>query len=114
MTLSGIIGESYRKELYAGEGCCMNLNTWRIEPLQDRTKKVSTTINNPLPSMMQLFITSLAKEFISSDKMSLILGGFRMRLEKNGYSKEESKNIVNRCIDIFNKQRTSHMKGFMG
>lgn len=31
MELLGERGERYRKELYAGEGCCSGLNTWRRE-----------------------------------------------------------------------------------
>jgi len=115
MTLPGLLGENYRSELYAGEGCCCNLNSWRKEPLEDRTgPKKEVRLINPLPKELQFFIVALAGEFISSDKMQLILGSFRARLTKNGYATEESKAIVNYCIDIFNEQRSSRMKDFMG
>ena len=29
--------ERLKAELYVGEGCCSSLNSWRREPLQDRT-----------------------------------------------------------------------------
>ena len=38
MLQPGKAGEDCRLALYAGEGCCSNLNSWRREPLQDRTK----------------------------------------------------------------------------
>ena len=33
----GIHGLTYRRMLYIGEGCCSGLNSWRREPLQNRT-----------------------------------------------------------------------------
>jgi len=30
-------GEITGKSLYIGEGCCSSLNTWRVQPLKDRT-----------------------------------------------------------------------------
>jgi hypothetical protein len=36
MEQPGIAGERYRQGLYAGEGCCSNLNSWRREPLKNR------------------------------------------------------------------------------
>jgi len=115
MVIPGNLGERYRKELYAGEGCCANLNSWYCEPLVDRTTpKEEEYAPNPLPSIMQIFITALSREFISSDKMSLILGGFQSDLKKSGYSESAAKYAVNRCIDLFNNQRSSFMKNFMG
>jgi hypothetical protein len=29
--------ERLKEQLYVGEGCCSSLNSWRREPLQDRT-----------------------------------------------------------------------------
>ena len=37
MSLPGNIGFEYRKELYAGEGCCAGLNSWRND-IKNRTK----------------------------------------------------------------------------
>lgn len=37
MGLPGDEGEAYRKDLFAGEGCCSPNNSWRREPLKDRT-----------------------------------------------------------------------------
>jgi len=117
MTLPSRLGETYRQELYAGEGCCSGLNSWRREPLIDRTSVSNapvSTHSNPIPEMLQIFISSLAKEFMSSDKITLILRRFATDMSSRGYSEEAVEVIVTRCVELFNNQRSSFMSKFMG
>ena len=115
MTTPGDLGDRYKKELYAGEGCCANLNSWYYEPLIDRTKiKKDIPLTNPIPSMMQMFISVLAKEFMSSDAIFLVVNGFKGQLIKNGYSKEGAEYIGTRCMELFNNQKSRYMKDFIG
>lgn len=40
MALTGDMGEQYKRELYAGQGCCSPLNTWRTDVrLREREPK---------------------------------------------------------------------------
>ena len=40
MLLPDPLGHQYRKELASGEGCCSSLNSWRYEPIIDRTTNI--------------------------------------------------------------------------
>lgn len=113
MLIPGLIGEGYRQELYAGAGCCSSMNSWRKD-VKKRTGIELSTYANPLPPMLQKFIKCLAREFVSNDKMTLLIYGFMHELQKDGISEEECKTIGNHMIDIFNNQRKPFMKDFMG
>lgn len=112
MLLSEPLGSYYRQELFAGAGCCSSLNSWR----QDVKRRTSTKGNhiNPLPSLMQIFIKCLAGEFMSGDKMMLILAHMKNEMLKNQYDETEIDNIIERITYIFNENRHSFIKDFMG
>lgn len=115
MSLPGNLGEWYRKSLYAGEGCCSNLNSWRKEPIEDRTKppvKVSDKV--VIPSMMQYLLSALSKEFISGDTWYLALTNFSDMLCNNGYTEEEVKQVINRCVSLIKNQRSNFIDSFTG
>ena len=113
MFLPGIIGEGYRKELYAGEGCCSNLNSWRTEPLQDRrvSKKTSKEI---LPKLFQIFLHCLGKEWVSPDVLYLAILAFQRELEKEGLSEEKIGAISKLIVHYLKGNETSFKKDFMG
>jgi len=111
MTIPGPIGDEYRKELYAGEGCCCSLNSWRND-VQRRTGVPNEFA--PLPSLMQKFIACMAKEFISSDAVAMMLSRLCCELEKDGYCKEEIKHIYNNVVRIFDDNRSGFSRGFIG
>ncbi len=114
MQLPSGLGELYRKELYAGEGCCMNLNSWRREPLKDRTLKEADPFVNPIPPIMQKFLAALGREWISGDKITLMSWTFASMLQDDGMSEEEAKATANRCIYYIKNSRSSVVEEFMG
>lgn len=115
MCLPGNIGRDFRLELYAGAGCCSNLNTWRREPLVNRTKTLKpNSIRNPVQPEMQAFMRCLAREFISGDKISLTLMSFKNELMKMEYSEESAEIFCRHVLECFNQNRTGFMEDFMG
>lgn len=111
MTLGGEIGRSYRKKLYAGEGCCASLNSWRRD-VQRRTG-VSHE-HAPLPKLMQKFVGCLARQFVSGDVITLTVLSFIKSLEDDGYSEEEISFIQNNITRIFKENRSSFSEEFIG
>jgi len=115
MELPGILGETYRKELYAGEGCCMGLNTWRQEPLQDRTKTFDKhTVKSQLSPLMQKFIACLGHQFISGDVIVLAILELKDRLIKDGMDEKETISLCKEILSKFKEQRSSFKQDFMG
>jgi len=113
MMIAGPVGDGYREELYAGAGCCCGLNSWRKDVRKRTGVELSSNLN-PLPKVMQIFISCLAKEFTSTDKMVLMLSRLSSELKKDGYDESEAELIYNSIVRIFNDNRNSFMKGFMG
>jgi hypothetical protein len=113
MNLPGILGETYRVELYANEGCCSNLNSWRREPLQDRTKKIEIQ-QETIPELFQIFLHCLGKEWISPDVLYLTISAFLRELEKKGYSDKKRENIGQLIVHYLKGNESSFKKGFMG
>jgi hypothetical protein len=113
MKLPEPLGSEYRQSLYAGAGCCSTLNSWRKD-IKRRTSTRGMDIVNPIPKLMQIFIKCLAGELMSTDKMELILSRFDSEMEKEGYDRKEIVNIHNNIVIIFNNNRSSFMRGFMG
>ena len=112
MTLPGNLGAEYRKELYAGEGCCSNLNSWRREPLQDRTQKDET--EEVIPKIFQVFLHCLGKEFISPDVLYLSIFAFLGELQKGGVPEEKAKAIARKIVYYLKGEQSKFNKDFMG
>ena len=113
MDLPGNLGPEYRKELYAGEGCCSNLNTWRKD-VQQRKEIEWKHKAVLIPKIFQMFLASLGKEWISSDVLYLAISGFQQDLIKDGYAVEESKEIITLVAHYLKSNRPSRIKEFMG
>jgi hypothetical protein len=113
MTLPGSLGPEYRKELYAGEGCCSNLNSWRKEPLQDRTKK-EEPIMETLPETFQIFLHCLGREFISPDALFMANLSMIGELQKKGYTEEKCKTISKLILHYLKGEESSFKQSFMG
>ena len=113
MKLPGLIGEGYRKELYAGEGCCCGLNSWRRD-IKHRVPEMDRSSLNPLPKLLQMFIAALSKQFLSTDSIFLTILDFQAQLEKENYSPDEIKSIIKNISYLFDNSRSSMTKGFMG
>ena len=111
MRIYGDVGRGYRKELYAGEGCCASLNSWRND-VQRRTG-VSHQ-HAPLPKLLQRFIGCLARQFVSGDVITLTTLSFIESLKKDGYSEEEITFIQNNISRIFKDNRSSISEEFLG
>lgn len=113
MTLPEPLGGDYRKQLYAGEGCCCSLNSWR-QNVRRRIPEMTRTSMNPLPELMQLFIGSLSKQMISTDVMALTLGSLQQSLEARNYDDYEIELIMKSIIHLFKNNRSSFIENFVG
>jgi len=107
--------ERIKDTLHAGAGCCQGLNSWRREPLQDRTvKNVKKEFQSNIPPIMQKFIAALAGQFISGDCMAIILIQFKHMLENDGMPVDEVDNLVNEIKFKFSQGRSSMSEALMG
>ena len=115
MTLPGQLGPEYRKELYAGEGCCMNLNSWRkdVQKRREIERKNLTSEAPVIPKIFQMFLASLGKEWISQDALYLATMRFHEDLITDGYAKEEAKKVTTLVIHYLKSNRPSMIKDFM-
>ncbi len=115
MELPGDLGRTYRTELFAGLGCCSNLNSWRREDLADRTKPpvVFNPVNH-IPPIMQKFLKCVGREFISTDSIILMIYGLKGELIADGIEEHEASAIANECLRRIREQRSSMTKAFMG
>lgn len=113
MEISGPLGEQYKKELYAGAGCCASLNSWRND-VKKREPELKRTNINPLPETMQMFIRALASEFISSDIIYLALEKFKKDMLKSNYSEEDIQSIIKACVHLFTENKSRFNSQFMG
>lgn len=114
--LPGVLGEEYRKELYMNQGCCMNLNSWRKDPLQDRTKTLpSDILTSPIPVIMQIFLKCLGNEpFVSADLLNLVTSNFESELTKHKFDPETAKTYHRWCSKYIFDNRNAIFKDFMG
>jgi hypothetical protein len=113
MMIAGLVGEGYRKELYAGEGCCSGLNSWRKD-VKQRDRLDRDNYWNPLDPIFQIFLKCFAANFISSDSIKLIIIQMAERLKLKGYSDKEIIHIQTTISQMFSQNQSSFMKGFMG
>ena len=73
MCLPGNIGFEFRHELYAGAGCCSNMNGWRQNVQRRELEETKKETN--LESFFQIFLHSLGKQLVGGDVLSLTLSG---------------------------------------
>lgn len=114
MTAPDPIGRRYRQELYAGAGCCSGLNSWRRQPLVDRTAAEQTPAHSQVPVMMQLFLSALGREFISGDAMLLTIFRFQAMLRAEGYSEDDVDALAKQCVHYFTQNRSTYSENFLG
>jgi len=112
MDLPGNLGQEYRKELYAGEGCCMNLNSWRHK-VQEREEIKIQRSKMVIPKIFQMFLASLGKEWISKDALYLSIMRFQQDLINDGCDEAESKEIAKLVAHYLDSNRPSMIKDFM-
>ena len=113
MMIAGPLGDDYRRELFAGSGCCCALNSWR-KYVKKREPQLNRTHINPIPEIMQVFIKCLAGEFMSGDKIKLTVHQMSSILKDKGYAEDEIDSISNGIYHIFDQNRSSFMRDFMG
>ena len=113
MMISGPIGVEYKKELYAGAGCCSALNSWR-QDVKKRDNLDMDMIWNPLDQIFQIFLRRLASEFISNDSIFLAVSGMEKELEEKGYSKKEIEHIKTMILYQFRQNQSNFNEKFMG
>lgn len=118
MGIPGIVGEAYRKELYAGAGCCCGLNTWRIEPLQDHTKGSDSVSNTRpgtgIPKIMQQFLRAIGREWIGADALWLACQSFAGILINDGVPEEKARAMAEECLRRILGERSKNVTEFMG
>jgi hypothetical protein len=113
MTIEGALGADYRKELYAGAGCCCGLNSWR-QDVKKRTRGMMEYRFPKIPSMFQAFLKAYGKEpFIGSDTTALLLNSFRGELKVLDYSEDEIISIMKGVSYHISSNKTSMFKEFM-
>jgi hypothetical protein len=114
MKIGGLVGEGYRKELYAGEGCCSSLNSWR-QDVKPRNTFDARSNYHVLDTEFQVFIKCLASQFISSDVIFLALGHMKtVLMEQKNYSDEESNITIGLIAHHMKSNRSSFTEDFMG
>lgn len=113
MRLPGNIGRDYREELYAGEGCCSNLNSWR-QDVKNRNINNNNMKMLSLDPIFQIFLHSLGSQFMSSESIKLTLYGMESIMLKNGMDKDEARKTINLIWNNFKNSRPSFQKEFMG
>lgn len=114
MTLDGELGIKYRLELYAGEGCCCGLNSWRNEVKPRRGRDLPQPTRYKMDVPFSTFVRALSREFISKDDVYLSLMRMKSELEKNGFCEDEIESIIKEFIYHFNENISSQMSEFMG
>lgn len=112
MELPGILGEEYRKELYAGEGCCQGLNSWRNNVIKREEKKKIETTN--LDPFFQIFLRSLGRQWLGGDVISLTIYDFQDELLKRNLEDYKVKQILTLTLYHLKNQRDTMLDGFMG
>jgi len=112
MMLPGDLGKFYRRELYAGTGCCSSLNSWRKDVKKREFPKPS--FGNPLTPEFQIFLRCYASGFVGSDEVQLLLIQFISELKKRSYSEGAIHHLVVNIENIISQNRSSSFKEFMG
>ena len=112
MQLPGNLGFTYKKELFAGEGCCSSLNSWRQNVIKRDIKKEEKTYN--LDPLFQVFLRSMGREMISGDALFLMISGFESELEKKMIPKNEIDEIKKSIIHHIKNSRNTKFDSFIG
>jgi len=114
MQLPGSVGLAYKQELYAGAGCCSNLNSWRrnVKNRHPVDKKDKLLTIDP---MFQLFLNCLGREWISSDVLVLTVSAFMLKLVNHMDMTEDEAQRYGELVTHYMKDNTpSYLKEFMG
>jgi hypothetical protein len=110
MTLAGSLGEKYKEELYAGEGCCAGLNTDRhkIPTPQDINPD---SIKYPLSLEVKILLKAMASQFVSGDLITLTMFAVKAMLDEKGLNGDE---FVNSATFWLKENRFRRVDDFMG
>lgn len=113
MMIGGSLGEDYRKELYAGAGCCSGLNSWRKDVKKRSTGETEYHFNQ-VPKMFQAFLKAYGNEpFIGGDTTQLILIRFQNELKVLEYSDDEIKSILKNVSYHIESHKSKLFEGFI-
>ena len=111
--IQDVVGKDYREELYIGKGCCSNLNDWRRD-VKPRREKDSPKIAVTLDPLFQKFLHCMGKEWISGDKVSLIIHSLKSQLKREERPVDEIEAISKLIVHYLKGQRRSYIDDFMG
>lgn len=114
MEKEGELGENYRRELYAGDGCCCNLNDWRRDVKPRLGEDEPTKPNHQIDSLFQKFLHTLGKQWIGGDALALTLYAYQDVLAKDGFSDEEAVSISLQVAYYLQGERSDMIDDFMG
>lgn len=105
----------YRQALYMGAGCSSAMfNEWRTD-LKDRTKVLfDRPFQSPIPAIMQIFLRSLGRQFITGDCIELMLSDFNTSLLKQDYEEETIRIYIKWIKKYITENRSSFSTEFMG
>ena len=110
-----ILGEGYRKLHDVGAGCNSNLNSWRQEPLKDRTTTVNErSFRNIFHPAIQMLFRAIGQDFTSGDSFDLMMHRWKVLMKDANYKDSEIELYFKQAKYLFNENRSSFMKEFMG
>lgn len=110
----GALKERYKVSLAIGAGCCSGMNDWRRQPLRNRTEFNHTDYSNCIPPLMQKFIRSLSRQFISSDTIQLTMHSLKHQLKNDGVPPGDIAKIENDIYRVFTENRSEFIRNFSG
>lgn len=112
------VGEAFREELCINAGCCSNLNSWRREPLQNRTliKKVtSLSIQSDIDKYFQIFLSCCGTPFLlTEDTLFLLLNHFKYKLNQQGMPSDKIQNLMDQIIYYIYENKDNQFRSFTG
>ena len=101
------LGESYREELSVGAGCCSPLFNEDRKNIPPPQKNEMEEMTYTLPKEVQVLVSALAQEWVTSDLLFLT---FKRATHMLG---GDDRFFV-ACMQIAQQQRASHIERFMG
>lgn len=107
------VAREYRRELFAGIGCCSGMNSWRKD-VKPRRGEEKISFNNPLSKEMQLFLRCLGMQFVSGDTIYLACTVMKQKLVGEGWEESRANHYTWSIWQAFIGNQSKSSKEFMG
>lgn len=111
------LAETYRRELFIGDGCCCSLNTDRQNiptPQQLEIARKRERMSPDAREMLRVFealLRALGRAWVGGDAKYLIVQDTATRLGLDDKAREE---FVKRCLHVMSEESSSFVNEFMG